>query len=117
MAAKKPTTRQDTTLPVIIHLLAFFTGFLGPLIILLVTRDDHARRHAKAALNWQFSTALYSFISVILLFTIIFTIPAILVLCLLGFVNLVFCIIAAVYAHRGECWRYPLAIPFFDACD
>lgn len=104
---------HDNTLPIITHILAFFTGFLGPLIILIVTKDDTTKRHARTALNWQCSSSIYSLVSFILLFTIILTIPAAIALAAICVCNLLFCVIAAIKASSGECWHYPLAIPFF----
>lgn len=38
---------KDTTLPILAHVLGFFVGFLGPLIILLVSEnDENAKKHA-----------------------------------------------------------------------
>ncbi|MFU8796701.1 MAG: DUF4870 domain-containing protein [Dehalococcoidia bacterium] len=36
-------------------------------------------------------------------------------LVVLGVLDLIFCIMAAVKASRGELWKYPLSIPFLKA--
>jgi hypothetical protein len=101
--------KQDTTLPVLTHILGLFTGFLGPLIILLVTQDKNSKNHAKYALNWQFSLMIYFFVSIILAFVLI----GFLFLFALFVLDLIFSIMAAVRAGDNKLWQYPLAIHFF----
>ena len=100
---------DDNTLAVITHLLGWFTGFIGPLIVLLATSNAKVKTHAKNALNWQISMIIYSVVSGILI--IIFV--GFLLLFALGIINMIFSIIAAVKAGHGEAWKYPLAIRFF----
>ncbi len=106
---KKSVKKEDKTLKILAHLLGLFTGFLGPLIILLAADDEKAKTHAKYALNWQFSLMIYVFVSLPLIILLIgfVLLPALLVL------NLVFCIMATVKASEDVFWKYPLAIPFF----
>ena len=110
MATKKP----DVTLGVLTHVLTLFSSFIAPLIILLAADDAFARNNARAALNWQISLAIYVFISVVLIFTIILAPLSILVIIVLSVLNLVLIIIAAVQASKGEVYNYPLAIPFLS---
>ena len=100
--------KQDTTLPVLAHILGLFTGFIGPLIILLVSKKEYEKTHAKYALNWQISLVIYFMVSFALMLVLV---GFILVFALL-IMNLVFCIIAAVKAGENTFWKYPLAIPF-----
>lgn len=99
----------DNTLKFLSHLLGLFTGFLGPLIILLVSKKEDEKNHAKYALNWQFSLMIYVLVSIPLIFILIgfVLLPALFVL------NLVFCIMATVKASENLLWKYPLAISFF----
>ena len=100
---------SDTkTMSVLAHVLGLFVGFLGPLIIYLVSEDNTTKNHARYALNWQISAAIYFLVSFVLIFVIIgfFTMVAV------GIVNLIFCIMAAVKASHGELWKYPLSIQF-----
>lgn len=92
------------------HLLAIFTGFLGPLIVWLVKKDDHPfiDEQGKEALNFQF-TVLIALVggSVSMLLCIGFLIlPAVWVL------NIVFTILATAAANKGEHYRYPISIRF-----
>ena len=99
---------REKTLDVLTHILAILTWIIGPLIVLLVTKDAITKRHAKQALNWQISYTIYMVIALFLLLLLIgFVLAPILMV-----LDVVFCIIAAVKASQGRVWNYPLAIPF-----
>lgn len=100
---------QDNTLPVLTHILALVTGFLGPLIVLLVTKDENIKNHARLALNWQFSLLIYMLISFILVLILI----GFFAMFLIAILNVIFCILAAVKAGDSKLWKYPLSISFF----
>lgn len=102
---------NDRVLAILTHVLAIFFGFLAPLIILLVSKSAYVKKHARKALNWQFSRLIYALVSAILVFLLV----GILFLIALAVLNLVFCIIAAVKAGNDELWDYPLSIKFFKA--
>ena len=99
---------KDNSLKVITHILGWFTGFIGPLIMFLVSTDKDVKKHAKMALNWQISVIIYVIVSILLMVIIIgfFTIAAVAVM------NIIFCIMAAVKASDGKLWKYPMSIPF-----
>lgn len=99
-------TEEKTNLGMLAHILAIFTGFVGPLIIMLVAENKNDKMHAIEALNWQISYAIYLFASFILSFVFIG---------IFGFIgfsiaNLIFCIMAAVKANNNEFYKYPLTI-------
>jgi hypothetical protein len=100
---------QDKTLAILTHLLGIFTGFIGALIILIVSKNKKVKEHAKLALNWQISYVIYSIIGGILIFFLI----GFLILLALAIINLVFCIIATIRASEGKLWKYPMSISFF----
>lgn len=106
--APMATASGDTSLAMLSHLLGLFTGFLGPLIIYVVKRDDDpfTRFAAAQALNLQISLIIAWIATVILFFVIIgfFLIPVLLV------AQVVLPIVAAVKTNRGEWYRYPLTI-------
>ena len=99
---------KDNSLSVITHILGLIVGFLGPLIILLVTKDEEVKKHAKTALNWQLSVIIYAIIGAILIFVFI----GVLVLIALFILDIIFCIMAAIKASNGELWDYPMSIRF-----
>ncbi len=100
---------NDRTLAIFTHVLGLFFGFLAPLIILLFSKSDYVKKHAKKALNWQFSRLIYAAVSLILILILV----GILFIFALALLNIVFCIIAAVKAGNDELWDYPLSIRFF----
>jgi len=89
-------------------LLGFFFPWAGhilaPLIVWLVKRGDSPEidAHGKESVNFQLTMLIYSVIS------------GILCLVLIGFVLLVFVIIASIRASEGKFYRYPLTIRFLN---
>ncbi len=92
------------------HIGGIFFGFLVPLITYLVFKDRGAfvRHHTAQALNFQITLALAALVSVILFFVII----GFFLIAVVAIAGIVFPILAAVAANKGEWYRYPLAIPF-----
>lgn len=113
--------QQDKTLAVVAHISPVVAGFLGPLIVFLVVKNDATksqwvRHHAVEALNFQISLAIYGtiglfigFILSIITFGLFFFIlfPLIIVFAL---ASLVLSIIATLSANKGEWHRYPLTL-------
>ncbi len=87
-------------------------GVLGPLIMWLVKKDEHAfvNRHGIAAVNFHLSMMLYYFVSFLLAFVII----GFFFLILLALADFILSIIGSIKASNGEEFRYPLAIPFIS---
>jgi uncharacterized protein len=106
----KVEDKNARTLAMLCHLLGVF-GFLAPLIIWLIKKDDHefVDSQGKSALNWQISVVIYFFVSMLL-------IPlmgiGILLMWAVSIANLIFCIVAALKARDGVAYSYPLAIKF-----
>lgn len=86
-------------------------GFVLPIILWATNKDKDAEidRHGKNILNFIISWFIYYAVSAILIFVLI-GIPLLIVL---GFMQLIFIIIASVKANSKEFWKYPLTIPFF----
>jgi len=103
-------TDEERNLALLTHILGILTGFLGPLVIWLVKKDDSPflDQHGKEALNFQISVVLYSLPIIVITF-ITCGIGAILVLPLIIYIW-VGCILAAMQGHRGEAAHYPLTI-------
>ena len=118
-------TQTDTkTMKVLTHVLGLLTGFLGPLIILLVHNDGEVKDHARMALNWQISYLIYSliayvimvigFVLMIILIGFVFIAIAALLLLVAWILDLVFCIQAAIKANNNEFYEYPLTLKFVN---
>lgn len=100
------------------HLLAIFTGFLGPLILWLVKKDEsrYVDHHAREALNFQITFFIVFMGMLIATFVLMFVMIGILlipVIIVLSILVLVAEILAAVAAQNGTWHRYPCSIRFF----
>jgi len=109
-AGQASVSKDATNMAMLCHLLAIFTGFLGPLIIWLIKKDDapFVDHHGKEALNFQLTVLIAMLASGLLSFVCI----GFLLMSVVWIVDLIFCIIAAVKTSRGEEYRYPLTIRF-----
>jgi len=94
------------------HLGTFVVGFIAPLVIWLIKRDDDAfvEYHARESLNFQFSLMIYMLVS----FLAILILVGILMVAVVGIFAFVVIIVAGVKAAGGEFYRYPLTIRFIS---
>ncbi|HKJ56190.1 MAG TPA: DUF4870 domain-containing protein [Nitriliruptoraceae bacterium] len=89
-------------------------GFLGPLLVWVLKRDEDpfVAQNASEALNFQLSMFLYGILLIVAslpVITLIATIP----LAIVGFMLwLILPIVAAVKASRAEAYSYPITIGF-----
>lgn len=92
------------------HVGGIVLGFLAPLVVYLVYKDRSVflRRHSAEALNFQITMVIAYLAGVVLLFVII----GVFVLVAAWVLTIVYAIIAAVAASRGQEYRYPLTIRF-----
>ena len=101
---------DDKNMGLMVHLLGLFTSFLGPLVVYLVKRDESPfiAAHAAEALNFQISLFVFYIGSFALMLVLVgfLTILATLV------ISIVFPIMGAVAASRGDSFRYPISIRF-----
>lgn len=112
---------DDRTIAVLAHLSpviamvlsAGWLAFLGPLIVWLVWRERGylVRNAAASAFNFNITVWVATIVGWILFITLI-GIPLAIVLWIAAAVlQVVFSIIGAVRASRGEAYRYPLQVP------
>ena len=92
------------------HLLAIFTGFIAPLIIWLVKKeeDPFIDNQGKEALNFQITVAIAMVVSWLLTAICI----GVFLLFAVSIVDLIFCIMGTVKANKGIAYRYPVSIRF-----
>ena len=92
------------------HLISLVTSFVGPLILWLIKREGNSfvDVQGKEAVNFQISILLYA---VICSFLTLIVIGALL-MPLVGLLDVIFVIVAAVKANEGVNYRYPLCIRF-----
>lgn len=100
-----PTTPDDRTWAMLGHIGTIIVGFVAPLVVFLVRRDQSpfCRHHGAQALNLAITQSVYSFVNVILIFLLIglITFPVQII------TWIVFAILAGLAANRGEYYRYP----------
>ena len=101
--------KDARNLAMLCHLLGL-VGFLAPLLIWLLKKDEHefVDEHGTAALNYHVSLIIYCAVSWALCFIYI-GIPMLLAVVVM---HIIFVILATVRASNGAPYRYPTAIPF-----
>jgi uncharacterized protein len=116
-----PAAGDDKTLAVIAHLSpiialvlsAGWLSFLGPLIVWLIWRDRGGlvRNAAATSFNFNITIWLAFVIGWICVFTIILIPVALILFFVPGILQLIFSILGAMKASRGEAFRYPFQVP------
>lgn len=107
--AGPPATQDDKTMAMLAHLLAIVTGFVGPLIIWLIKKEQSpfVNDQAKEALNFEITVA----IAWVIIFILgMLTCVAHLLFVPLFIANLIFCLMAALKAKDGIAYRYPVCL-------
>lgn len=106
---------QEKTWAMLCHIASFayfipLGHILGPLIIWLLKKDESelVDDQGKESLNFQLSMTIYLLLALPLVFLIV-GIPLLIVL---GVLDLILVILAAVSAAQGQPFRYPLSIKF-----
>ncbi|AWS41509.1 DUF4870 domain-containing protein [Streptosporangium sp. 'caverna'] len=101
---------DDTTLAMLAHLLGLLTWFVGPLVVYLAKKDEapYVRDQAAEALNFQLTLMIAYAVSWILAFVLI----GFILMFVVWIGSIIFMIIAAIAANRGENYRYPMNIRF-----
>jgi uncharacterized Tic20 family protein len=110
-AWSEPVDSDSRGWAVAAHLTPLFGfGFIGPLIIWLIKRDEDAfvEEHSREALNFQISVLIYAIVSGLLILVLI----GLLLLPVLVIFWFVASIVAAIKTANGQAFRYPLTIRF-----
>jgi uncharacterized protein len=104
---RQAPNNESNNIVLLIWLGTLFFGFIPSLIIYLVKKDDAlVTDQAKEALNWSITTMIGYAISWVLMFVLI----GFLVLPAVGLCHVVFCILGAINASKGEAYRLPFNI-------
>ena len=90
------------------HLSALLLGFIGPLVIWLVKKNESqfVDDQGKEALNFQITVFIAMMICAVLSVILI----GLLLMPIVGIAALVFSIIGGIKANGGEAYRYPFAL-------
>src|SRR3954454_15103067 len=98
-------TSDEKTMALLAHVLTLAAGFIAPLVIYLVKKDESSfvAAHAKESLNFQ--------ITLFIVFTILFvSVIGILLMWIAGILALVLVIVATLRASEGKLYKYPFTI-------
>ncbi len=116
--AAEDVSSEERNLAVLSHLGAFvgyaipFGNILVPLILWIMRREHSVfvGDNARESLNFQISISIYAVVCFALLFVLIgfVLLPA------LAVFQIVYVVLAALAARRGEVYRYPLTIRFLS---
>ncbi len=107
----QPLSPADEKLwAVLVHIGGIFFNFLPALIgyVVLKDRGPFIRQHTGTALNFQITLVIAYAVGAITSLIVI----GLFILAAAYVANIVFCILAAVAANKGEYYEYPLAIKF-----
>jgi len=105
----RPTAQigsDDRMWAMLSHLAMLVFSIFGPLIIWLIKKEESEfiAEHAKEALNFQIATLIVSLVSIC---TIVGPI-------LVAVAGIVYSILAAIEANKGQPYRYPYSIRLVD---
>lgn len=107
-----PPTGDERTIAVLAHILTLVGGFIAPLVVYLVKKDESPfiAAHAKESLNFQITLFLALIASALLIFIVI----GFLLMFVVGIGSLVLVIMATIKASEGKPYRYPVNIRFIS---
>ncbi|PWT72850.1 MAG: DUF4870 domain-containing protein [Bacteroidetes bacterium] len=97
-----PPSSDERTLSLLSHILTLVGGFIPPLIIFLIKKDDSSfvRSHSLESLNFQITVTI---IGIILAITIV----GILLIWVVLVAEVILVIVATIRASESKLYRYP----------
>ena len=112
----KPWGMKVSTFCMLLHLSQLTSavlpglGLILPIVMWATNKDDSQLidQHGKNVLNWILSSIIYMAISALLVLVVI----GIGGLIIIAVLSIIFPIMGALKADRGQPWKYPLTIPF-----
>lgn len=99
---------NDKSIAALVHASGILFGFIVPLVVWLVKKDEspYLGKQSAEALNFQITMLIGYCICMVLSVILI----GALLLPLLWLFNLIMCILAAVKVNNGEDYKYPFAL-------
>lgn len=100
-------TSDERTMALLSHVLCIAVGFLAPLIIYLMKKDEskYVAAHAKESLNFQITMFIVYCVLAI-------TIVGLFLIWIFALIALVFVIIATIKASENKLYKYPVNFRF-----
>lgn len=101
-----PPTSDEKTMAMLAHILTLVAGFIPPLVIWLIKKDESkfVSDNAKESLNFIITLAIGYCIAFILMFILI----GMFLIFVLWIAQLVLVIIATIKTNEGKVYRYPV---------
>ncbi|MEO8648226.1 MAG: DUF4870 domain-containing protein [Acidobacteriota bacterium] len=92
------------------NVIFFPLGIIAPILIWQLNKEKMPGldAHGKMVTNWMISVTIYAIVSFVLMFVLI----GFLTILAVAIMSIVFPIIGAINANKGELWEYPLTIKF-----
>lgn len=107
MNVELATPQESRNTALLIWVGTIFLGFIPPLVVYLIKKDDpYVLDQAKEALNWSI-TAMIGYAAGLILTVILI---GVLVMGLVGLLHLAFCIMGAIACSDGRNFRVPFAL-------
>ncbi|PKO52471.1 MAG: DUF4870 domain-containing protein [Betaproteobacteria bacterium HGW-Betaproteobacteria-2] len=103
-----PANADEKNIAVVTHITGIFFSIFPGLIVWLLKKDEspYISEQAREALNFQITLLIAYLVAGVLVFILI----GLLLFFLVWLANIVFCIMAAVAASKGENYRYPISL-------
>ena len=101
-------TQDEKNIAMLSHVLTLFAGFIPPLVIYVLKKDDseYIRELAVESLNFQISLIFYAILCCFLMIVLI----GFVLIFVLGIFALIVIIVATVKASEGTYYDYPFCI-------
>ena len=98
-------TSDEKTMALLSHVLTLAVGFLAPLIIYLIKKNESSfvTAHARESLNFQITIF-------IIIVALVITVVGILLLWIVGILDMLLVIMANIKASEGKLYMYPFSL-------
>ncbi len=106
-----PPHDRDTDAAALVHIVGTLFGFVGVTLMYLLTDDRFTKQNAANALNWHVPVSLAAIV-VVLIGLGVNELAGVAMAVTLAGATILFALIAALRAYRGDAWEYPLAPRF-----
>ena len=102
------SSKDDRLFAMLAHISAIFTGFIGPLVIWLIKKDESEfiSDQAKEALNFQITLI----IAIVICFVLMFVLIGFFLVFAVALAAVVLPLIGGIKANGGERYRYPFTL-------
>jgi uncharacterized protein len=99
---------DERTMAILSHLLTIFFGFIPPLIIWLIRKDEskYVSEHAKESLNFQITIFLAYIVAGVLVCLFI----GVILLFVVWAISIIFAIMATIEANNNKIYKYPFCM-------